>query len=428
MIKKIIVFVSFLLFTSSFSQKNNISPYSFFGIGAFSESKTVNEHSMGIGTALNSPHKLYFSNPASIASLRFTTYTLGLTNTFTKIDDGVNDPQESSAFALSYIALGFPVGEKAGVSFGLQPYSKVGYSISQNTLNDDDETESSLYKGTGRTNKVFLNYGQKLPYNINIGIETSYVFGNLERSILSRNNDRIDQRASYYKTDTNIKGLSFKIGAQHMYKLNDKLNIQSGISLLLENTLSNIGNEKLVSLANSTNPDRIIFGFDKQEIFNRDFDGTITMPLKTAFSTGVGSSKKWFVGVEYDFQNANSFTDNFSQRNGYVKHINKTNLAFGGFYIPKATSITKYWERITYEAGFHLKQVGLEIENTAIKDFGMSFGVSLPSKKQLSNINLGFDIGKRGEINNNGLIKENYYNFRLSLSFNDKWFRKRKLN
>ena len=152
------------------------------------------------------------------------------------------------------------------------------------------------------------------------------------------------------------------------------------------------------------------------------------MPLKTALSVGVGNSNKWFFGMEYDFQNASSFDANFTERNGFVKYANKTNLAFGGFYIPKASSITKYWERITYEAGFHLKQVGLEIDNTNIKDFGMSFGVSLPSKRQLSNINLGFDIGKRGEINNNGLIKENYYNFRLSLSFNDKWFRKRKLD
>ena len=56
----------------------------------------------------------------------------------------------------------------------------------------------------------------------------------------------------------------------------------------------------------------------------------------------------------------------------------------------------------------------------------MSFGVSLPIGLRLSNVNLGFELGKRGTTDNN-LIKENYYNFRLSLSLNDKWFRKQKI-
>jgi len=45
---------------------------------------------------------------------------------------------------------------------------------------------------------------------------------------------------------------------------------------------------------------------------------------------------------------------------------------------------------------------------------------------QLSNVNFGFELGQRGEKTNN-LIQENYFNFRLSLSLSDKWFRKRQL-
>jgi len=424
MIKKIIVLATLLITISSFSQKNNISPYSFFGIGQINEAKTVTENSMGVGTALNSPYKLYFSNPASLSSLRFTTYTLAVKNTFTKIDDG-NNQQSSSSFGLSYLALGFPVGKKAGVAFGLQPFSNIGYNIKDSYKNEDDETESNLFEGSGRTNRVFLAYGQKLPYQISIGLEASYTFGTLERTVLWRNEDRLDQLGSYYKTDTKIGGYAFKFGAQHSYKINDKLDLKSGISVLLENKLSYEGEEHLISLLNSSNPDIII---PRDEIFNREFNGNVTMPLKTSLSAGVGKSNKWFAGFEYDFQNATTFSTNYTQNNNNIKYIKASNIAFGGFYTPKAESITKYWERITYNAGIHLKQTGLEINNTAIKDFGISFGVSLPSKRQLSNINLGFDIGKKGEINNNGLIKENYYNFRLSLSLNDKWFKKRKLD
>jgi len=425
MIKKIIVLATLLVTISSFSQKNNISPYSFFGIGQINETKTVTEKSMGIGTAISSSYKLNFSNPASLSELKFTTYTLGGENIYTKIDDGINK-QSSSAFNISYLALGFPVGKKSGVMIGLQPFSQVGYSIKQSYKNEDDETESNLYQGNGKTNRVFLGYGQKLPYNTSIGVEASYTFGTLERNILWRNEDRIDQLASYYLTDTKIGGYAFKFGLQNNFKVSKNLDVKSGITVLLENKLNYEGNENLKSIYNSPNVDIIRPTGD--ETYNRDFTGDITMPLKTSLSIGVGKGNEWFAGLEYDFQNATSFSTNFTQNNNDVKYINATNLAFGGFYTPKAESITKYWERITYSAGVHTKQTGLEINNTSINDFGMSFGVSLPSKRQLSNINLGFDIGKRGEINNNGLVKENYYNFRLSLSLNDKWFRKRKLD
>ncbi len=424
MIKKIILATTLLIAVSSFSQKNNISPYSFFGIGQMNEAKTVSENSVEASTALNSSYKLYFSNPASLGSLRFTTYTLGASNIFTKIDDGVNK-QSSSSFALSYLALGFPIGKKAGAAFGLQPYSKVGYNITNTDKNSDNETENTLYKGDGRTNRVFLSFGQKLPYNFSLGIEASYVFGNIERTIYWRNEDRLDQLATFYKTDTRVGGSAFKFGAQHHYKINEHLDLKSGASLLLENKLSYNGTEGLISALNSVNPNIII---PKDEIYNRDFEGTVTMPLKTSLSFGIGNSNKWFAGIQYDFQDATTFSTNFIQNNNFVKYTKATNIAFGGFYTPKAESITNYWERITYNAGVHFKQTGLEINSTAINDFGISFGVSLPSKRQLSNYNIGFEYGKRGEINNSGLIKENYFNFRLSLSLNDKWFRKRKLD
>jgi len=68
----------------------------------------------------------------------------------------------------------------------------------------------------------------------------------------------------------------------------------------------------------------------------------------------------------------------------------------------------------------------LVVEGTAINEYGMSFGVSLPMGLRISNINLGFEIGQRGTTDNN-LIKESFYVFRLSLSLNDRWFRKQKI-
>ena len=82
MIRKItLLFIILLTAHTGFSQKNNTSPYSFFGIGEESADKTVEEMSMGeTGVTYFNPIQLTFSNPASLAALQLTSYTLGVEN------------------------------------------------------------------------------------------------------------------------------------------------------------------------------------------------------------------------------------------------------------------------------------------------------------------------------------------------------------
>jgi len=67
------------------------------------------------------------------------------------------------------------------------------------------------------------------------------------------------------------------------------------------------------------------------------------------------------------------------------------------------------------------------VNNAEINDFGITFGVGLPLGRSLPNINLGFEIGKRGTTEAD-LIEENYIKINLGFSFNDIWFQKRKIN
>ncbi len=420
MIKKFIGLL--IIFTSlqGFAQRNNTSPYSFFGIGEETAQKTVEEISMGqIGVAFNSTHKLTFSNPASLAFLRFTTYTLAVENKALTIDNGTNS-ESASAASLSYVAMGVPIGPKAGFLFGLQPNTTVGYSLLEEFKDGDTVTSLNLFSGEGGTNRVFLGFGYKLPKNISVGIEAAYVFGTIENSLLNR----IDgiQLATMHKTDSNIKGFTAKVGIQYDTKINKKITLNTGAVVNLNNKLSNEGKEYLFSLLN-VGDDLVI---PSDTIVNKSFNSTIEIPLKTTLSVGLGQENKWYAGIEYSFQNAIEFTDDVLAQNTRASYDKSNRISLGGFYTPKFNSISSYLQRITYRAGFNFKQTGLVVNNTAINDFGISFGVGLPIGQQLSNINLGFELGKRGEISND-LIKENYLNFRLSLTLNDRWFKKRKL-
>ncbi|MFC3336806.1 hypothetical protein [Flavobacterium palustre] len=63
------------------------------------------------------------------------------------------------------------------------------------------------------------------------------------------------------------------------------------------------------------------------------------------------------------------------------------------------------------------EETGLVVNSQSIKDKGVSLGFGLPITGSFSNINLGFEFGKRGTTSA-GLIQENYVKLSVGLSFN----------
>ena len=74
-----------------------------------------------------------------------------------------------------------------------------------------------------------------------------------------------------------------------------------------------------------------------------------------------------------------------------------------------------------------LKKTGLNINGQSINEIGMSFGLGIPAGGLFSNVNATVELGKRGTTNAD-LVEENFINFQMSLSLNDRWFVKRKYN
>lgn len=65
------------------------------------------------------------------------------------------------------------------------------------------------------------------------------------------------------------------------------------------------------------------------------------------------------------------------------------------------------------------------MQNTQIKDFGISFGFGFPLPRSLTTINLGFEIGRFG-TKVNDLYQNNYFRVNLGVSVWERWFIKRK--
>ena len=429
MIKKIIFFLTVVITAQSFSQRSTSSPYSYFGVGEEFGTRTVEQISMGsIGAAYSSNRYLNFINPASLSELRYATYVFGVLNNDLTIKDATTS-QSSNSTNLSYFSFAFPITKKMAVVFGMQPTSSVGYSLINTITNDDgDAIEITQFSGSGDVNRIYGGFGLKLFKGLSVGIETDFLFGNIQNNVLNLREG--NSLASKNVEDSNVRGASVKIGAQYKTTITKDLNLHMGASFKLSNNLKSTGTENLYSLE----IDASGFEAPSDTIFSGPLNANLERPRETILGLGLGKTNKWYAALNYKMQDAIIATGYFDNSAQSFQYGDSNRLSAGGYFIPKINSITSYWQRVTYRAGVKLEKLGLLVNGTSdsnsftsIDDFGISFGLGLPLGNRLSNLNVGFEYGKKGTTSN-GLLEENYFNFRLSLSLNDVWFKQRKID
>ncbi len=414
MIKKILVVVLMLVAVISNAQEGTSSPYSFYGIGIQKFKGTVENRSMGgLSIYADSIH-LNLQNPASFGELRLTTYAVGATYNNFKISNQTESSSGDNA-TLDYLAIGIPAG-KFGFGFGVIPLTSVGYQLD----NIDDNGVEELFTGTGGLNKVFLAAGLKVNDNLSVGLDFNYNFGNIEeKSILSRPDVQFDTREI---TSANLSSFSLSLGLMYKTMVSEKLELSASVVSTPSFSLTFDGSRELSSILLGNNGQEVVIDRQETELEESEID----IPAELKVGTGIGNPKNWFVGAEYTYSDSGDYTEALFIREN-VEYSNASKFKVGGFYIPKYNSLTNYFSRVTYRAGFRYEETGLNINNQSIDEFGISFGVGLPVGRLFSNTNIGFEYGQRG-TKDFGLVREDFFNVSISLSLNDKWFRKIKFN
>ena len=416
MIKKIVIIACLLLSLMSFAQEGTASPYSFYGIGDVRFKGTLENRSMaGIAIEQDSIH-MNLQNPASYASLKLTTFTLGGTQATTQMK---TDTESANArrTTLDYLAVGLPIG-KFGLGFGLIPYSSVGYKIE--SLADDASQTNERFNGTGGLNKAFLGVGYKVTPNLSLGADVNYNFGKIESNNLefvtgvpvgTRELNTID-----------LSGVNFNLGMMYQAKIFKKISFFSSVNYTLESTLVSKNNRNISTVVFNSNFDIVVV--DALDDVKEEVD--LKMPNKLALAAGFGQARKWLVGVGLTLQDASSLANNYNSMSN-VTYEKYSKYSIGGYFIPEYNSFTSYAKRITYRGGLKFEKTGMVINSESIDDMGLTFGVGLPLTGSFSNVNIGFELGKKGTTASN-LVQENYANVSVSFSLNDQWFVRRKFN
>ena len=421
MIKKLIVFASILFSIASWSQDNTASPYSYYGLGEIKFKGTEDIRSMGgLGIVADSVH-LNLLNPASYSKLRYSTFAIGSTSTFTNLETNTAS-EKAKRTNLNYVAIGIPMN-KFGFSFGLMPLSAVGYKIESNSTNSSDNTErNKRATGNGNINRFFFGSGYSINKKLSVGIDINYNFGEVETEFTeSIYSPIVLQLRSREKSTSNIAGLSFNTGLFYNTELNKKYSIYTSFTFSPEAKLTSENSRNIATIIYNVNGTELVSNPSQDIPVD---DQKLVIPAKYSLGGGIGVKNKWLVGTELTFTENSKTTNRFGPIDG-VTYENSTRIAFGGYYIPKYDSFSSYFNRVTYRAGFRYENSGLVLRNESINDYGMTFGLGLPVG--LSKINLGFEYGKKGTTAQN-LIQENYFNINVGFSLNDLWFRKREIN
>jgi len=412
MIKKIIVSFGLLFsLAAAAQQEGTASPYSYYGIGDVRFKGTADTRSMGGLSIIPDSIHINLQNPAGYSALKLTTFSAG--GSFNVTNFKTNSAKDQGQrTTLDYLAVAFPAG-KLGVGFGLIPYSSVGYKV----RSGDNTTANPYhsYSGEGGLNKVFLGAGYQITSKFSIGIDASYNFGNVEtKNIWSQN----IQYSTRELNTSDLSGFNVNTGVTFATKIK-KYDFFASATYTPESTLKSDNTRQLATVLD--------FGGAETVVESRDLtvaDTEIKMPSKFSVGAGFGKKRNWLIGAEVTLQESSKFGNRYNDITN-VSFEDAKKFTLGGYFIPEYNSFSDYWRRITYRAGLKYENTGLIISDVPIKDYGFSLGLGLPVGGAFSNVNVGFEYGRRGTTEAN-LVKENYANIFLSLSLNDKWFVKRK--
>lgn len=404
------------------------SPYSRYGYGVLKDKAVGPSKAMGgIGYGLRQKYGANPLNPASYSTVDSLTFMfdIGVDYTKAKLSEGNASMTEDNG-GLDYITMLFPVTKGLGVSFGILPYSSVGYRFGGTKTVSDIEYEE-YFEGSGGLNDIYIGAGYKLPIEgLSVGANVSYTFGSINhlRSLTSLGTQ------DHFKLKRN--SLKFDIGAQYAMRLPN--------SDLL--TLGAVFSPKMSANAK----------YEQTTTGLKSEDDTITniktdLPMTVGLGFTLIHKEKLTIGADVTFQQWEKarypeiiMGDDFS--NSSERFNNRLKYAVGAEYItdPYSRNILK---RTRIRGGLNYSNSYLNVKTYddagiqlpkpyGYKEYGATLGFGFPIRDlkftgtRTTYVNVNFEY-KRIAPERKNMVKEEYFGVSLSLNFNELWFMKRKI-
>ena len=385
------------------------TPYSKMAYGMLNDNVSSIQRSMGgVGYAMRGGRIVNVMNPASYADVDSLTFLwdvgIDLSNLWSKEED--NKGYNFGA-GLDYLTGHFKVAKGLGASFGLLPYSTVGYSYGSEITGGNE-----MRSGNGGLNQLFLGVGYQPVKNLSVGVNFAYLFGSTVNTTLITSTS-----SSYFTRNMKVRDWNAQVGVQY--------------------TLPLFKNRDYLTVGATFQPKKSFHGhawgtsYDTQDS-KVDTIGYTSMKGKyeQPYSIGVGLSytmdRRLTLEADYTFQKWSNAK--YSPIGGIetqsMSFNDRWKLALGLQYTPNKRG--SYFGAMSFRAGAFFNHDYMMFDESKLRDYGLSVGVGLPAPNSKTTINLGVEWRHR-EATPVSLISENYLNITIGVNFNELWFWKSRI-
>ena len=413
--KNILVAVALLVATVNVNAQEAMSPYSKYGYGILNDNATSAQSAMGgVGYAMHSGRQINVMNPASYASIDSITFLFDIGMDVTKLWSRETDNKGVSHFGsnfgggLDYVTMQFPISKRIGASFGLIPYSNVGYAFGSN-IDNGSETR----QGSGGLNQLYAGVAGRIVKGLSVGVNIGYLFGTTYNDTYLYTSTG---SSTLFETVVQVRDYHVQFGAQYAYNINRDSKLTAGVTYSPGKSL--LGHAWGVHYDLSTENEADTVGYTSLK-------NKYSLPASWGFGLNYEWRDRWMVELDLTYQPwSKAKYRNIDDELQSQSFDDRWKVAAGMQYTPNSRG--SYVQNINYRAGAFYEHSYLNVLGNNVREYGVSIGFGLPAPKQKTVINLGIEWRHR-QANPNPLIKENYLSIKVGVNFNERWFYQRKI-
>lgn len=419
--KRILLFALLTIsIIKGYGQDNIGTPYSIYGYGLQIENAGPYNAMGGVAAALRDNSNINFLNPASYTALdsNHFYFQLGITGEYSHL----STHKENANYRVAQNAafnMAFRLYQNLFMSLGFTEKSDIGYDLYYTKLiaGTSDSYFNQNIQGEGGLNDLYLGLAWRYK-NLSMGLNTSLVFGKIEKRQTLSAPGLSGSKTIKTSENNRIHDMLFTPGFQYVWKLSPKSNLTLGTAF---NFTQKLGAKKefiSYDVNSSTGSSQIL----ENEMLSR---GSITYPFRILSGFDYSYKNRWDIAGDYTFQKMSKYKE-FGKNQGLDDYHK---AALGVSWRPEQYG-RFWWQRNRYMLGGYFVQSGVEVKNVNINTYALTLGAQIPFTPQRGGalmLGVGFDLGIRGS-EKNGLIQEKFAKVRLSISFNEFWFMKRKIN
>lgn len=428
------IFIAVLMVANTmlaYAQSGTNSPYSQYGLGVLSDQTSgFNRGMNGLGIGFREHNQVNFLNPASYSALDSLTFIFdaGVSGQITNFEEKGKKKNARNA-DFEYVVAGFRFARHLGVSFGLVPFTNVGYSYSNTDYVSKMKTATftNNYNGSGGIHEVYLGVGWEPFKGFSLGVNGGYLWGGYSKTVT---NDYSESSANTlsksYSAD--VRNYKLDFGLQYTAKLSSKDHLTLGLTYSLGHKIGGNATCQVIMKNSQTNV---------SDTTNYPKSGGLDLELPHIFGAGLALNhdNKWKVGVDYTMQRWSKVSyPEYSEINDAPAYTLKNGLfndrhkvTVGGEYCPDISG-KRFWKSIRYRAGVSYATPYLKINGAdGPKEISASFGFGIPIINGYNNRSILNISAQWVRENAKNLITENTFRINIGLTFNERWFAKWKI-